>query len=117
MIKSLYLRDFRNYKEAKVFFSPKTNLIWGDNAKGKTNLLEALYLFIGGRSFRTSHLAELIRFGARSFYLELLFEKNGIEQTLKFGFDGEERKILHNATPILTLSSLLGILNGVILSP
>src|SRR5437868_1765358 len=82
MIKSLYLRDFRNYKEAKVFFSPKTNLIWGDNAQGKTNLLEALYLFIAGRSFRTSHLAELIRFGATSFYLELLFEKNGIEETL-----------------------------------
>lgn len=117
MIKSLYLRDFRNYKEAKVSFSPKTNVIWGDNAQGKTNLLEALYLFITGRSFRTHHLSELISFGAKNFYLEMLFEKNGIEQTLKFSFDGSERKILHNATSLSSLSTLLGILNGVVLSP
>ncbi len=117
MIKSLYLKDFRNYKEAMVHFSPTINLIWGDNAQGKTNLLEALFLFITGRSFRTSHLNELIRFGAKSFYLQLVFEKNGIEQTLKFSFDGKERKIIHNATSLPSLSALLGILNGVVLSP
>ena len=117
MIKAIYLRDFRNYREAKIIFSPKSNMIWGENAQGKTNLLEALYLFVTGRSFRTTHLNELIRFEAAAFYLEMLFEKNGIEQTLKFSFDGTERKIVHNATPLATLSSLLGILTGVILSP
>jgi len=117
MIKAIYLRDFRNYKQANITFSPKSNMIWGDNAQGKTNLLEALYLFISGRSFRTSHLKELIHFGAPAFYLEILFEKNEIEQTLKFSFDGDERKILHNATPLASLSSLLGILTGVVLSP
>jgi DNA replication and repair protein RecF len=117
MIKTLYLRDFRNYKEAKISFSPHMNLIWGDNAQGKTNLLEALYLFVTGRSFRTPHLAELIRFGASSFYLEILLEKNGIEEMLKFSFDGSDRKISHNATSLSSLSALLGILNGIILSP
>lgn len=117
MIKSLYLRDFRNYKEAHIAFSPRVNIIWGDNAQGKTNLLEALYLFITGRSFRTPHLSELIRFGASCFYAEIVFETNGIEQKLKFSFDGEERTITHNTTTLPSLSALLGILNGVILSP
>ncbi len=117
MIKALFLRDFRNYKQAVITFSPKVNVILGDNAQGKTNLLEAIYLLITGRSFRTSHLSELIRFGAHAFYLEALFEKNGIEQTLKFSFDGEGRTIIHNFTLLPSLSSLIGILHGVVLSP
>lgn len=116
MIKTLFLRDFRNYKEAAITFSPKVNTIWGDNAQGKTNILEAIYLLITGRSFRTPHLSDLIRFNTHSFYIKALFEKNGIEQTLTFSFDGEGRKIVHNSTPLPTLSSLLGILNGVVLS-
>lgn len=116
-IKRIYLRDFRNYVEAAVDFGPAINVLVGDNAQGKTNLLEAIGLLITGRSFRTPHLAELIRFGASSFYLEALFEKNGVEQILKFSWDGSERKIIHNATSLPSLSALLGILQGVILSP
>lgn len=116
-IKRVYLRDFRNYAEAVVDFGPAINVLVGDNAQGKTNLLEAIGLLITGRSFRTAHLSELIRFGATSFYLEALFEKNGVEQILKFACDGNERKIIHNATSLPSLSALLGILQGVILSP
>lgn len=116
-IKRIYLRDFRNYAEAVVDFGPAINVLVGDNAQGKTNLLEAIGLLITGRSFRTTHLSELIRFGAHAFYLEALFEKNGIEQILKFAYDGNERKIIHNATSLPSLSALLGILHGVILSP
>jgi len=114
---SLYLRNFRNYEEAMTTFSPKLNYIYGENAQGKTNLLEAIYLLITGRSFRTHHLTDLIRFDAPAFYLEAHFEKNGVEQILKLTFDGEGRTIIHNATPIPSLSGLLGILNGVIISP
>lgn len=114
---SLYLGNFRNYTEAAFSFSPKINYIYGENAQGKTNLLEAIHLLISGRSFRTPHLQELIQFGKNHFYLELNFEKNGIEQVIKFFFDGKSRKIIHNTTTLHSLSSLLGILHGVILSP
>lgn len=114
---ALYLRNFRNYEEASIVFSPKINYIYGGNAQGKTNLLEAIYLLITGRSFRTHHLTELIRFGASAFFLEAYFEKNGIEQVLKMSCDKEGRKIWHNATAITSLSTLLGILQGVVLSP
>lgn len=116
-IKSLFLRNFRNYKEEHFTFGPKVNVIFGNNGQGKTNLLEAIYLLISGRSFRTRHLHELIRFGSEGFHIEILFEKHGIEQILKFSFDGHKRTLFHNATPLPNLSSLLGILNGVILSP
>jgi len=116
-IKNIYLRNFRNYAETAVNFGPAVNVLVGDNAQGKTNLLEAIGLLITGRSFRTSHLSELIRFGEQAFYLEALFEKNGVEQMLKFSFDGKERKVVHNATALASLSALLGILQGVILSP
>lgn len=117
MIKSLILKDFRNYSHAVFSFAPNLNTLWGENAQGKTNLLEALYVLMTGRSFRTTHLSDLIRFGTDAFYLEALFDKNGIEQTLKFYFDGETRHIVYNSTPLSTLSHLLGILHGVILSP
>ncbi len=114
---SLYLRNFRNYEEAFVPFSPKLNYIYGENAQGKTNLLEAIHLLITGRSFRTHHLTDLIRFGTEAFYIEAHFEKNGVEQVLKLTFNREGRSIIHNATHIPALSALLGILNGVIISP
>ncbi|HEX2583326.1 MAG TPA: AAA family ATPase, partial [Chlamydiales bacterium] len=53
-LKSLYLRNFRNYAEMEIQFSPRINLLYGDNAQGKTNLLEAIYLIATGRSFRTA---------------------------------------------------------------
>lgn len=116
-ITSLRLHNFRNYEEREFFFEPGINLIVGENGKGKTNLLEALYFFIIGRSFRTPHLFDLVHFGKTEFYLELHFIKNGIEQVLKVYSDGKQKKILHNFTPIHNVSSLFGILFGVVLSP
>lgn len=117
MLKLLYLRNFRNYTEASVRFSAGINAICGPNAQGKTNLLEAIHVLMTGRSFRTSHLSDLIKFGETTFYLEAHFLKNGIDQVLKISCDGLVRKIILNTTPLPTLSALLGILVGVILSP
>ena len=60
----LTLRDFRNYREESFCFEPGVNLIVGDNAQGKTNLLEAIAYLGSGKSFRALKTAELIRFGA-----------------------------------------------------
>lgn len=116
-LKSLYLKNFRNYAEALIPFSPKLNFIYGKNAQGKSNLLEAIHLLITGRSFRTHHLTDLIRFGASAFFLEAHFEKNGVEQRLSLSFDGKKKLLIYNATPLPSFSALLGILNGVILAP
>ena len=64
ILEALYLRDFRNYAEETVALSPGVNLIVGDNAQGKTNLLEAVAYLGSGKSFRAQKTGELIRFGA-----------------------------------------------------
>jgi len=63
--------NFRNIAKAELSFSPTFNLITGRNAQGKTNLLEAIYLFSLGRSFRTRSLDEVIRFGEEYFFAGL----------------------------------------------
>lgn len=62
-IKSIELKDFRNYKDLNVFFSENVNIFLGNNAQGKTNLLEGIYLNAMARSFKTTKDKELIRFG------------------------------------------------------
>ncbi|NGX55437.1 MAG: DNA replication and repair protein RecF [Chlamydiae bacterium] len=116
-LESLHLCNFRNFKEALITFDSGINGIVGTNGQGKTNLLEAIYHLVTGRSFRTHRLSDLVAFETEGFYLEATFLKNGIEQTLKITSDGTARKIFLNATPLTTLSSLFGLLPGVILSP
>jgi DNA replication and repair protein RecF len=117
LLRSLYLHRFRNYEEAFVEFDPNFNLICGPNAQGKTNILEAIHYLMMGRSFRPSQSVELIKHGTSSFYLEGTFLKHSIEQKLRLIFDGKERKMIYNSTPLPTVSSLLGLIQGVILTP
>jgi len=116
-IKRLYLRNFRNYKEIDVGFEDGVNLIQGDNAQGKTNLLEALYLLGTGRSFRTPHLKELIHNAASFFFLEAEFLKEGILQHVGLSFDGETKKLEYNNTNYANFTNLLGLLPIILLAP
>ncbi|MCH9609474.1 MAG: DNA replication and repair protein RecF [Chlamydiales bacterium] len=116
-LERLYLRHFRNFEEATLLFSPEINLIYGENAQGKTSILEAIYLLITGRSFRARHLSDLIQFGKDAFVIEATFEKNGVSQQLSMQYNGKERRICLGVTPLPKLSSLLGILQGVLLTP
>ncbi|SYX08927.1 DNA replication and repair protein recF,recombination protein F,Recombinational DNA repair ATPase (RecF pathway),DNA replication and repair protein RecF,RecF/RecN/SMC N terminal domain [Chlamydia poikilotherma] len=113
---SLRLKNFRNYKETEIAFSPDMNYIFGENAQGKTNLLEALYVLSLGRSFRTAHLTEAIFFGSPYFFLEMTFEKDGFPHTLSTYVDKQGKKILCDHSPIKTLSQLIGIIPIVLFS-
>lgn len=116
-LKSLYLRNFRNYEEAEVHFGPRINLLHGENAQGKTNLLEAIYFIATGRSFRTQHLTELIRSGQPFFYLEATLERDGVTQTFKISFDGQNRKLQTDANTYTSFHPLLGTLPSVLYTP
>lgn len=117
ILRTLYLHNFRCYHEAHFEFCEGINKICGANAQGKTTILEAIYFLIAGRSFRAAQTSELIRFGASSFYIEALFTKHGIDQTLKIAYNGKERKIVYNSTVCHSSTELLGLLQGVIISP
>ncbi len=116
-LQKLVLRSFRNYEEEEIAFGPKINWITGDNAQGKTNLLEAIGLLSTGRSFRTCHLGDLIREGANEFSLQAFFLKDGVTQSLSLTYDGKNRRIQHNSTNYASFLPLLGMFPSIILVP
>lgn len=116
-IRSLYLQQFRNYREAQVHFDPGLNLICGPNAQGKTSLLEALHYLMIGRSFRSTRNDDLKHFGTNSFYVEAHFCKHGVDQKLRIHLTGEERKMIYNSSLLGSASNLFGIIPGVVMIP
>ena len=82
-LESIRLRGFRNYAELDAAFVPGVNLVLGDNAQGKTNLLEAVTYLSTGRAFRTRKEQELIQFGADFADLEADVLAKNREKTLR----------------------------------
>jgi len=116
-LQALRLVNFRNFSERELRFGPGLNLLVGPNGVGKSNLLEAIYLLVVGRSFRAAQLRDLIRHGQEAFFVEGLFEKGGLTQRISFGFDGERRRIAVNDTPCSSTTQLLGNLQGTLVAP
>ena len=81
-LKTLQIRDFRNLKPAKYDFCENVNVLLGANAQGKTNILEAIYLLSGHRSFRGSLDKEMIGFGAQGYFISGEFDGED-DKTLK----------------------------------
>lgn len=117
-IKSLVLTDFRNYEKEKIEFSPYTNIIYGNNAQGKTNLLEAVTMFSQGRSRRAKSDRELIRFDKDFAELEAEFDSGVREHTAEMRImSNGKKKIKVNDVPIAKLSMLMNYMNTVMFSP
>ncbi len=115
----LKLRDFRNYEDLSLEFTPGVNLIVGDNAQGKTNLLEAIAYLGSGKSFRAFKTQEMVRFGADFADLEGKFFSQEREQTLRFVlFSGaRQRQIYRNGVKKKTAGELSGVLQTVLFCP
>ena len=117
-LKTLTLQNFRNYVEEKICFCPEINMIYGDNAQGKTNLLEAVYLFSHGKSPRTRTDTEMIRFGEKFFRLQLEFSDGKRQHRARMQLSADGKKsIWVNQVPIRRLSQLMSYLNVVMFSP
>lgn len=117
-ITSLTLKNFRNYDVQKLDFTPGTNIICGDNAQGKTNILEAIYLFSHGRSHRAKHDAELINFDAPFSMQEIKFISNDRDFLGQMVINKNGKKMIKiNNIPITKLSKLMNYLNIVLFSP
>ncbi len=117
-IQSLQVTNFRNYETAQVDFCRNTNIIYGDNAQGKTNLLEAVYLFSHGRSHRAKTDMEMLRFGADYFRLNIEFADSNREYRATIHYTSSGKKqIKVNNVPVAKLSKLINYLNVVMFSP
>ena len=118
-LEALKLRNFRNYEDLSLTFAPGVNLIVGDNAQGKTNLLEAIAYLGSGRSFRAQKTGELIRFGADFADLEGRVFSQEREQNLRWVlFDrARPRQIWRNGAKKKTVAEIHGVLSTVLFCP
>ena len=118
-LESLQLQDFRNYGEISLTFEPGVNLIVGDNAQGKTNLLEAIGYLGSGKSFRAQKTGELIRFGADFAQLTGQVEAQNRQQSLRWVlFNGSRpRQIWRNGVKKKAAGEIAGVLPSVLFCP
>ncbi len=112
------VRDFRNVERAEVTFAPEVNILYGDNAQGKTNLLEAIYYIAIGKSFRGAKNAEMIRFGEKACEISLDFTDSLRKQNITMQIrDGAQRTATENGCRVETLSELVGAFRAVLFCP
>lgn len=116
-IKSLKIENFRNIEKEKIDFLPGVNLLYGQNAQGKTNILEAIYYFARGKSFRGASDSELKRFDCDGFFIELDYEKQGKDQRLSYRVVGKEKKKKKNGAEEEKILDMLGHFRAVIFFP
>ncbi|MEW6157392.1 MAG: DNA replication/repair protein RecF [Verrucomicrobiota bacterium] len=109
----LRLRDFRNYARLDVAFTPGFHLLLGNNAQGKTNLLEAIYLLATLRSFRGVGSAQLVRHGQRGYFVGAKVISQG-EHEIKMYWSAAERKLSLNQQPVRRFSDYLGVCRAVV---
>ena len=109
----LRLRDFRNYARLDADFSPGFHVLLGDNAQGKTNILEAIYLMATLRSFRGVGGAQMIRHGQKSYFVGGQVVGQG-EREIKMYWSARERNLSLDGQPVKKLSNYLGALRTVI---
>lgn len=118
IIKSLKLKNFRNYDLLDLDFNDSTNIFYGDNAQGKTNILEAIYLSGTTKSHRGTKDRDMIRFENDESHIEVVIEKNKIPFQIDMHLKKNSPKgIAINKTPIKRASELYGIINIVFFSP
>lgn len=109
----LRLRDFRNYARLDVDFGPGFHLLLGDNAQGKTNILEAIYLIATLRSFRGVGGAQMVRHGQKGYFVGGQVVSQGQHET-KMYWSARERSLNLDGGPVRRLSDYLGVLRAVV---
>jgi DNA replication and repair protein RecF len=118
IIKSLELADFRNYENLKIDFSSGTNILYGDNAQGKTNILEAIFVSATTKSHKGSKDKEIIRFGKDEGHVRTILEKDNAEYRVDMHLRKSKSKgIAIDGQKIKKASDLIGKLNVVFFSP
>ncbi len=118
IIKSLKIKNYRNYKEEEISFDKGTNILYGDNAQGKTNILESIFLSATTKSHKGSKTTEIIKFEKDESLIQTILEKKNIEYKINISIKKNEKKeVAINNQKVKKISELLGIMNVVLFSP
>ena len=118
IVKSLELKDYRNYHDLNMQFHSGTNILYGENAQGKTNILEAIYLCGTTKSHRGSKDKEIVRFQEEEAHVRVILEKNQIPHRIDLHLKKNKAKgVAIDGIPIKRQGELFGMLNLVFFSP
>ena len=118
IIESIELKNYRNYKELHMEFNQGTNILYGDNAQGKTNILEAIYVCCTSKSHKNAKDRDMIRFRQDESHIKLQIRKNRVPYRLDMHLKKNKAKgIAINRIPIRKASELFGIANVIFFSP
>lgn len=118
IIKSIKLDNFRNYNTLDLEFEKGTNILYGDNAQGKTNVLEAIFISATTKSHKGSKDKEVVRFGNEEAHIRTFLDKDGIEYRVDMHLRKNKSKgIAINGQQLKKAAELLGLLNVVFFSP
>ena len=118
IVESLSLKNYRNYENLNLNFSNGTNIFYGNNAQGKTNILEAVYMSGTTKSHRTNKDLELIRFSEEESHISTIVRKNGISHKIDIHLKNNKSKgVAIDGIPIKKASELFGMINFVFFSP
>ncbi|MBR2292897.1 MAG: DNA replication/repair protein RecF [Clostridia bacterium] len=116
--KAISVRNFRNIEEAEISFCEGVNILAGENAQGKTNLLEAIFYPSVGRSFRGAHTPEIIRFGEKTAHIHMEYRDRKRDQTIDIRLSRDkQRQIEKNGLRLDKLSELVGSFRAVLFCP
>ena len=115
-IKEIKINNFRNYNNEKIKLNKNINIFYGENAQGKTNIIESIFLCSLGKSFRAKKDIEMIKLNEENAIVEIEYEKSDRDGKIKIEI-GNKKNIYLNGIKIKKLSELLGNLNIVIFTP
>ena len=115
-IEQINLKNFRNYEEQEITLNPHINIFYGNNAQGKTNILESIFLCGFGKSFRTSKEKEMIKLQKEFLEVNIKYQKSDRDGKIKIILSNK-KQIEVNGVKIKKLSELVGNLNLVIFTP
>jgi DNA replication and repair protein RecF len=117
IIKRFRAEGFRNIEKCDIEFSPGVNLLYGKNAQGKTNIIEGIYLFSRGKSFRGREDKELVKFDSEGFRIYVEFEDKFGEESLEYSVFGKERLRKKNGYRINKITDFVGSIKAVLFYP
>ena len=117
IIKKFSAENFRNIEKCELEFSPGVNLLYGNNAQGKTNAVEGIYIFARGKSFRGRDDRELVKFGEEGFRISLEYEDKEDSSTLEYSLFGKEKRRKKNGYKLKGVKEMIGSFKAVLFSP